>query len=1558
MRKKYSLPNLSIYVLLIFIALLFFSPQVQAFTYTVDHAADDGFNGSLRAMINTSNNSPGEDAIILNLGTNATIILGSNLPSITDALVIYGLSGGTRVTINGSFQSINIAAPAIVTINYLIFAKGENNCENAGTLLIDYCIFRESRDAIYNHLGGICQIDNCIFKNNYSDNYNSVILNEGTCSINRSSFSNGGASVKHNVVSDQISSNIVIKNSSFCDNSSIEIIGSPSSLMSDIIMNCAFYNNETEWSGGVIIVRNFSKLFIINSTLSNNPQNPTSGLYRYLVRVEGGSIVSVNNCTLYNNNGYSLSNSGSTLNINNSIIIGSNLSGSLYPDVVGELNSNGHNIIGDASMANIIGGTGDMIGNVAANQLFDLTLAENGGFTKTHALIDCSPAIDAGDAQGAPLQDQRDIDRVGVVDIGAYEAPITKRHSQLFESLAITTGSPYCVDDTPPVISANGANNIKWYEVIGGTAVGTGNSLDLANTSFDFTKAGNHRIYAARFDPSGCESTNESATIVINPLPTVAISGNLHLCGGDPTTLSANGNGLSYLWYPGGETTSFVTVTHTGINRVTTTNAFACKNTGPVQENIDIIALPSIAISGNLSACLGNSITLTASGNGLTYHWTPGDIETNKITLGAAGAYTVTTTNAEECANSISAEVVFLNLPLPTVIVSGNMTFCRGNSTTLTASGGDTYLWQTGTESVTTQIRTFTEMNGDGLQPTIVWVTDGNGCYNSTVIYPNGHLGPILQISTNGHPMTLCGIDTIILTAIGHNGPGQSFSWYNSLNNVINTTSDTYTVTLPGTYTLSVVDANFNCSVSDVLPIVASPIPDFTVSGNMSPCFGNNTTVIAIPIGIQTIQFSWRIGSGLSSQGNTYNWDHRHGQIVHVTAQDYTSGCQTFKDITFTPLDLHPILNVAGNTSPCSGESTILTVSGALGYHWQTFNSLRLEGFDATIEISGSQRGDFFVKGINSDPACFGELLIPVYSVPAVLQLAGNLAICNGSSTVISASGGTTYSWSPGGATTSTISLSPGQRGTYSVSVLDTLGCLETDSIYVREPQFSISPDLTICTGNSAILSAWLDEQSMKHPASYSYLWQMGTSTSPGTSLTVSTTTLQPTPFYINSSQKFGLTIVDNDFGCIYQDSTNITMMVPLPLPPISVSGNLTPCEGAQTILTINGGNPDYLYDWTTGNVVGNNWLITLPPTFANQQLIITLTDKNINCSSSKQDTIYLLPRYFAQPTLLATPDISLCTGTITTLTVQGADNYEWNPSLGLNTNIGSVVILDANNPGIPKTYTVSGTLVNTCNGKAFVNVVVISTPTMSTSGKVIVCIGDSVALNVNGAAMSYSWLPSTGLNTTIGANVMAHSLTSLTSLTYTIIANNAGFCLDTAFIPLEVLSLPTLNIDNQNITISPGSSVTMNVSGGKSYNWFPDENISCTNCPGPLFSPSVTTTYYVITIDSNMCKSMDSILISVIYSNIDVFIPDAFSPNGDGNNEVLYVHCIGYISLSFVILDRWGEEMFKTTDASNGWDGKQNGAVLNSNTFYYVLNVEFKNNVKVFRTGMFTLVK
>jgi hypothetical protein len=315
-----------------------------------------------------------------------------------------------------------------------------------------------------------------------------------------------------------------------------------------------------------------------------------------------------------------------------------------------------------------------------------------------------------------------------------------------------------------PAASATTGTTLAWTRaVVAGIsnplASGTGNPNEtLINTTTNPISV----TYAFTLTANGCSNT-QNVVVVVNPLPVVtATAAAPTICEGSATTLTASG-ASTYSWSPatGLSATTGATVTAspsvTTTYTITGTNASGCTNTGTVTVTVN--QRPTVTVSaGSGTICNGSNTTLTAGGAS-TYSWSPatGLSATTGATVTANPAttttYTVTGTDTNGCTNTATVTVTVNALPVLTV-TPASPTICQGSSTTLTASGADTYVWSPDTDLSSTTGATVTA------SPTVtttytVTGTDITGCVNTQTVTVTVNSVPVLT-NPNPSPATVC----------------------------------------------------------------------------------------------------------------------------------------------------------------------------------------------------------------------------------------------------------------------------------------------------------------------------------------------------------------------------------------------------------------------------------------------------------------------------------------------------------------------------------------------------------------------------------------------------------------------------------------------------------------------------------------------------------------------------------------------------------------------------------------------------------------------------------
>jgi gliding motility-associated-like protein len=336
--------------------------------------------------------------------------------------------------------------------------------------------------------------------------------------------------------------------------------------------------------------------------------------------------------------------------------------------------------------------------------------------------------------------------------------------------------------------------------------------------------------------------------------------------------------------------------------------------------------------------------------------------------------------------------------------------------------------------------------------------------------------------------------------------------------------------------------------------------------------------------------------------------------------------------------------------------------------------------------------------------------------------------------------------------------------------------------------------------------------------------------------------------------------------------------------------------------------------------------------------------------SSGCRDTVKKYFPIYPLPTTNAGIDTAVCVGGSVTLTATGANTYVWaEPDNSLScTNCPDPIAT----PVATVTYVLTGSTAFGCTSSDSVTVKVITPGTISLSSAIdSICIGQHVQLIASGEAI-YNWTPATGLNNPNISNPIA-SPDSTT--TYQIVGADYKACFaDTQYVQVVVFNYPTIDAGPPVVTIAPGSTYQINATGSPditTVTWTPSAGLSCTNCYDPVAKPTFTTTYTINATNNGGCSVSDSIELIVLCGASNLFVPNTFSPNGDGVNDIFYVRGKALSRIqSMLIFNRWGQVVFEKKDfAANdptaGWDGTFNGKPAPIDVYIYEIEVICDNS-------------
>ena len=352
----------------------------------------------------------------------------------------------------------------------------------------------------------------------------------------------------------------------------------------------------------------------------------------------------------------------------------------------------------------------------------------------------------------------------------------------------------------------------------------------------------------------------------------------------------------------------------------------------------------------------------------------------------------------------------------------------------------------------------------------------------------------------------------------------------------------------------------------------------------------------------------------------------------------------------------------------------------------------------------------------------------------------------------------------------------------------------------------------------------------------------------------------------------------------------------------------------------------------------------------------VKLVVDNGGCIDTVVHQLLVNPTPVAQ---LAQPQVAVCLGSSVTLTASGGAAYSWAPAASLVTATGaSVQASPVNNT----TYTVTVTSDKGCVNTNSINVAVVRPMTVQLPASLSVCSGSPLQLQASGA-VSYKWIgTATGLSNTAIPNPVARPAASMQ---YTVVGTDAYQCFtDTATVQVTVQPLPTVSVgpDIELLTGAPHRFAPVTSSDVVAYNWTPNNYLSCNNCASPEAKPMQPIEYTLTVTNAAGCKASDAVAVQLLCSESRVHIPDAFSPNNDGKNDLFTIKGQGIRNVAYLrIYNRWGELLFERSnfevgDLNGAWNGKYKGQLVPSGSYVYF--AEMSCNEQTFtRKGTVTVV-
>ncbi|MBI3719201.1 MAG: gliding motility-associated C-terminal domain-containing protein [Sphingobacteriales bacterium] len=1056
-------------------------------------------------------------------------------------------------------------------------------------------------------------------------------------------------------------------------------------------------------------------------------------------------------------------------------------------------------------------------------------------------------------------------------------------------------------------------------------------STNFINGTWSPSTVSNTASGTYTFTPnSGQCANNATFTVTVNPIitPTFAFGTSLTICSGGavPALPATSGNGINGTWSPS-------TVDNTTSGTYTfTPGAGQCATTTTFNVTVNPIVTPSFAFGTSLTICNGGSVpTLPAtSTNGITGTWSPSTVDNT-----SSGTYTFTPT-AGQCATSAAFNVTVSPNITPTFAFGTSLTICSGATVPIlptTSSNGISGTWSpSAVDNTTSGTYTFTPTAGQCAT---------TATFNVTV---NPNITPSFAFGTS---LTICSGGSVpALPATSSNGINGTWS----PSAVDNTTSGTYTFT--PTAGQCATTTTFNVTVN---PIVT---PSFAFGTSLTICNGGSVPTLPAT-STNGITGTWNPSTVDNTSSGTYTFTPTAGQCATST---------TF-NVTVNP-NITPTFSFGTSLTICSGGSV------------PTLPATSSNGINGTWNpsvVNNTASGTYTFTPTAGQCATTTSFTVTVNPIITPAFDNNYYSICANSTAPVLATtsnNGITGTWSPATVSNTTSAL---YTFTPAAGQCATTTTVQVDVIPNITPTFDFGTSLTICSGgtvpdlsgytssNEGITGTW-SPASVSNTASATYTFtpdagQCATTTtftvtvnpiitptfSFGTAISICNGATAPT---LPGTSGNGITgswspsAIDNTNSGTYtftpaggQCAVNTTLTV-------TVNPILTPTFSFGTSVTICSGTAAPVLPNQSTNGVNGTWIPAIVDNQANGTY--TFTPNPGECAVSTSLSVTVTPSTIS--TFSFGTALTICSGgtvpVLPTTSNNGVDGV-WNPATVSNTASG-VYTFTPNAPPqqcfLPVTFTVT------------VNPVV--TPAFSFGTSLALCSGSAApalpATSTNG--INGTWSPATIDNANSG--------------TYTF-TPSAGQCANGTSLTVTVNPIPTLTVRNDTSLydkdVMPLTSFT-GTPTGVVFNWTNSNpaiglsasgtgSISSFNVINQGSSP-ISGTITVTPVASGCSGTAKTFTITVKPLDKDVFVPNVFSPNGDGKNDFLFVYGNYIQKLDMRIFNQWGEQIAALTNTNTGWDGKYKGKPQPVGVYVYVLRATLTDGRTVNLKGSITLVR
>jgi gliding motility-associated-like protein len=347
---------------------------------------------------------------------------------------------------------------------------------------------------------------------------------------------------------------------------------------------------------------------------------------------------------------------------------------------------------------------------------------------------------------------------------------------------------------------------------------------------------------------------------------------------------------------------------------------------------------------------------------------------------------------------------------------------------------------------------------------------------------------------------------------------------------------------------------------------------------------------------------------------------------------------------------------------------------------------------------------------------------------------------------------------------------------------------------------------------------------------------------------------------------------------------------------------------------------------------------------------VVTLTDKGCIARDSVKVNVldYITVSLPADTTICQTDSIQL-------RPVSAGLQYLWTPPTALS---NETIKYPKAAPLTATTYKVTANL-GKCPAMAFITVKVTPYPVANAGADTIICYNTAGLLHGTITGSSFNWAP---VQTLTAANTLQPVARPFQTTAYVLTARDTLGCPKPGRDTVVVSVLPQIMaFAGSDTNVVAAQPLQLQASGGDGYQWSPGTYLSATNIPNPVavFDGYAETVTYVVDVTKDGCHATDDIVIKIFKTGPDILVPNAFTPNSDGKNDVLRPILVGMKSLQFFrVYNRWGDLVFSTTEEGRGWNGYiKDHPQATANFIYVAQGIDYTGKT-VFRKGSVMLIR